>query len=166
MRYLFILFFTLTMLFSASLPIIAVDAEQCYGQKGGYCITLPQTLDDAKKPLPLSAYQLAQSFRFPGLEFLNGVYFDTPIGTILTKIYIFGISLVGISAFAMFIYGGIMYIVAADNQSKVGQAKSAMSNAVFGVVLALTSWLILYTINPDFTFELVLPKLTLTVPKP
>lgn len=165
MRYLFTIFFALTFLFSAAVPMIADGAESCHGQKGGYCITLPQTSDAIKKTIPPSAYQFAQ-FPFPGLEFLNGVNFDTPIGTILTKIYIFGISLVGISAFAMFIYGGIMYIVAADNTSKVGQARSAMTNAVFGVVLALTSWLILYTINPDFTFELVLPKLTLTAPSP
>lgn len=54
-------------------------------------------------------------------------------------------------ALLMIVVGGVQYIVAAGNTSGQGAAKKRISDALLGLVLALASVLILYTINPDLT---------------
>ncbi|OGZ97045.1 MAG: hypothetical protein A3B34_01080 [Candidatus Sungbacteria bacterium RIFCSPLOWO2_01_FULL_54_21] len=81
-----------------------------------------------------------------GLEFL-GLKADAKIGDIIAQIYIFGVGFVALSALIIFTIGGVMYIFAGDKDP--GKAKEMMRNAFWGLVLALTSWLILYTINPE-----------------
>ncbi len=79
-----------------------------------------------------------------------------PIGDYIEKIYIYLLGLVGIAALIMFIIGGIMYMTARDNASQVGTAKNYLWNAVLGLVLALVSWLLLNTINPDLVKKLAI----------
>ena len=55
----------------------------------------------------------------------------------------------GIAVFVMFFYSGFLWLTAAGNTSKIGEAITHMTNAVFGAILLLSSYLILYTINPD-----------------
>src|SRR3989338_2493590 len=105
----------------------------CRSDQGGYCVRL---LAQASAP------------GIPGLEFLR-IPNDAGIGQVLSYIYIFGLSLVGISSLIMMILGGIMYMTAGDSQSRSGQGKTFISNALYGLIIALISWLILYTINPD-----------------
>ncbi len=50
---------------------------------------------------------------------------------------------------AVIIYGGMRYLTSAGNPSSVEEAKDAITSAVTGLILALLSWLILSTINPD-----------------
>jgi hypothetical protein len=45
--------------------------------------------------------------------------------------------------------GGYMYITSAGNSASTGKAKETITDAIIGLLLALTSWLLLYTINPD-----------------
>ncbi|QQG44879.1 MAG: hypothetical protein HYW89_02595 [Candidatus Sungiibacteriota bacterium] len=108
-----------------------------------------------------------------GLEFLD-IPQDADIGNVLSRIYVFGLGLVGLAALIMFILGGVLYLTAGDSQSQVGKAKSYMGNAVWGLVLALLSWLILFTINPNLVkkINLKLRPISLTdeelrnIPKP
>jgi hypothetical protein len=48
----------------------------------------------------------------------------------------------------MIIWGGIIKMTT-DSWSKTDEANKKIQNAVYGLVLALVSWLLLYTINPD-----------------
>lgn len=91
-----------------------------------------------------------------GLEFL-GLSPDAPIGEILSKIYVFGVGLVALSALVMFTIGGVRYMLSGDRDPT--EAKTWMKNAFWGLALALVSWLILYTINPDLVKTLVLQPL-------
>lgn len=91
-----------------------------------------------------------------GLEFL-GLPPDADIGTILSKLYVFGVGLVALSALVMFTLGGVRYMLSGDRDPT--EAKNWMKNAFWGLVLALTSWLILYTINPDLVKTLILQPL-------
>lgn len=111
--------------FGATNP--ASSAAACRSESGGYCVNLAAVV--------------------PGLEFLGGTPADT--GGLIARLFVFGLGLVGISALIMFVFAGVVYMTAGDSQSRVNQAKSMMGNAVFGLVLALVSYLILYTINPD-----------------
>lgn len=121
----------------------ALAAITCRNETGGYCVKLAQI-------------NLAQ---VPGLEFLK-IPKDAKPGEVISAIYVFGISLVGISALIMIVYGGILYMTARDSQDQVTRARKHIGNAIFGLVLALLSWLILFTINPDLvkTLNLDLPE--------
>jgi len=54
-----------------------------------------------------------------------------------------------LSAVFMISVGGFLYLTSAGNTSRSGQAKSIITDAVFGLVLALVAYLVLYIINPD-----------------
>lgn len=74
----------------------------------------------------------------------------TNLGELIKQIFSWSLGLLGISVFIMFFYAGFLWLTAAGNTAKVGDAKSKMTNAVLGAILLLSSYLILYTINPDF----------------
>ncbi len=74
----------------------------------------------------------------------------TDLGQLIQQIFAWSLGILGISVFVMFFYSGFLWLTAAGNTSKIGEAKTHMTNAVFGAILLLSSYLILYTINPDF----------------
>ncbi|MDP3696605.1 MAG: pilin [Candidatus Taylorbacteria bacterium] len=79
------------------------------------------------------------------------------IGECISQIYTVSLSLVGIVAFVQIVWGGFMLLTAAGNTSKTGQAMDKIKNAILGIVLLFSSYLILNTINPDlvnFKFNL------------
>lgn len=74
---------------------------------------------------------------------------ENSLGNYIKVIYNYAIAIVGIvSALAMMIAGAI-WITAGGNASRVDDAKSRIGSALTGLVLAMTSYLILYTVNPD-----------------
>lgn len=78
----------------------------------------------------------------------------------LSAIYKLAIWIVGLCALFMFLIGAFMYMLSAANTSKMGSAKEIMQDALIGLVLALTSYLILYVINPDLV-NLKLPSVSM-----
>ena len=97
-----------------------------------------------------------------GLEFL-GVDKNTSPGELFEKMFFFGLGLVGLAALIVLVFGGMMYLTAGDSADQTKRARGYMSNAVFGLVLAFLSWLILFTINPDIVqvLDLNLKDITL-----
>ena len=90
-------------------------------------------------------YQLHE--KIPGQESEESV---DDLQSYLEALYRFGIAIVAILAVVMIGIGAFMYIVtSAGSVSKITNAKEIIGNAIFGLVLALLSWLILYVINPD-----------------
>lgn len=67
---------------------------------------------------------------------------------ILIFIYKLGLALIGVSSVFMISWGGLKRIYAAGNPSKISEANTKITNAIWGIVLALSSYIILYTINP------------------
>lgn len=78
----------------------------------------------------------------------------------LSAVYKLAIWIVGLCALFMFLVGAFMYMLSAANTSKAGTAKSIMTDALIGLVLALSSYLILYVINPDLV-NLKLPSVSM-----
>lgn len=147
----------------ASLLLVAYGLStyaltSCVSEVHGFCVVLEPHEKSLAEKITLSPL-LAQT-SIPGLEFLS-IPADADIGDILVSIYVFVMFFVGLSALIIIVFAGVWYISAGDNQNRVGQAKTWMKNAVFGLVLALLSWLILYTINQDLVLALSinLPKL-------
>lgn len=78
----------------------------------------------------------------------------------LSAIYKLAIWIVGLCALFMFLIGAFMYLLSAANTSKLSTAKGVMQDSLIGLVLALTSYLILYVINPDLV-KLQLPSVSM-----
>ncbi|RJQ37204.1 hypothetical protein C4552_01760 [Candidatus Parcubacteria bacterium] len=66
----------------------------------------------------------------------------------LGNLYLWMLGFVGIAAFFAIVYGGVLYMFSGPNITKVDQAKTWIQNAIFGILLAAASYVILNTINP------------------
>lgn len=76
---------------------------------------------------------------------------STSIGDYIRVIFVAFIWVVGILATVMVVYGGIKWVAAAGNAGRIKDARDIVDNAVIGVVIALTSVVLLNIINPSFT---------------
>lgn len=63
--------------------------------------------------------------------------------------YNFLISVVGLVAMGAIVIGGARYLTSVGNPSAIEDAKHTIYSAIYGLLLALASWVIISTINPD-----------------
>lgn len=95
-------------------------------------------------PTPSNTYTPLQNVNLP-----NGKPLYTPsIITYLQTIYSFGIAIAGALAVIMIVFGGIQYMLSDAFTSK-SDAKDKIWAALQGLLLALCSYVLLYTINPE-----------------
>ena len=77
---------------------------------------------------------------------------DTQSGSALaayiTRLYQFGLMIVGLFAFGGIVYGSFKYILSAGSMADQSDAKDQITQAVIGLTLLLGAYTILYTINP------------------
>lgn len=71
------------------------------------------------------------------------------IGNYIIAIYKYAIGVVGILAAVVMMLGGVLWLIAGGNAERVSNAKSWIVAAVTGLVLALSSYMILALVNPD-----------------
>jgi hypothetical protein len=72
--------------------------------------------------------------------------------------YRWGIALGGLAAFVSLVMAGFQYLTSVGNETKMRDAKERINSAVLGLVLLLSSFLILNAINPELT-TLKMPSL-------
>ena len=84
--------------------------------------------------------------------------------TYVSAIYKFGLAVVGICALIMLAIGGFMYATSAGNNAAMEKAKSVITDAIIGLILALLAWVILYKINPDLVSMNTMNKLGINEP--
>jgi len=72
----------------------------------------------------------------------------TTPATYVTRLYQFGLMIVGLIALGAFIYGALQYTLSAGDFTSKEDAREQMKQAIYGILLLLSSYLILYTINP------------------
>jgi len=70
------------------------------------------------------------------------------IGQYIAGIYRYAVGVIGILAVVVMMVGGIMWIIAGGNTSRVSEAKAWLEASITGLVLTLCSYLILVQINP------------------
>lgn len=111
----------------------------------------------------------------PGDFVSYGAQFDYPwtgiteiggSGGLVARFYEIALALVGVTAFAVIVFAGVLYIVNASNPSKQKEAMDWIWAAVFGVVLLLGAYLLFYTINPELVElkEPVINKVDIPLP--
>lgn len=80
-------------------------------------------------------------------------------GSFFQKLYQWGIGIAVVLAVLMIVIGGLEYILSAANPSAKEEGKKYITGAILGLVLALFSYVLLQTINPDLiNFNIGLPK--------
>lgn len=84
---------------------------------------------------------------------------------IVNNVYQISLMGAGILAFGVIIFAALRYTLAAGNPSIQSDAKDQITQAILGLVLLLSAYLILNTINPRLT-NLSLPTITTLNPTP
>ena len=77
----------------------------------------------------------------------------TALPDYLRYVFTFTIIISGLVAFGAMIYGGILYLTSTGDPTKISDAKDQVIASFLGLIIILSSFLILNTINP----QLVLP---------
>lgn len=92
---------------------------------------------------------------------------DADLKGFLQGIFNIAIVIAGILAILMIVIGGVTYATT-DAFSKKETGIGMITNAIFGLILALGAWIILNTINPDLASNLniTIPELILDSPPP
>ncbi len=70
------------------------------------------------------------------------------LGAYIAGIYRWFSGAIGVFATVMIFYGGIVWLTAGGNRSRVQSAKEVIFSSLIAVVIALGSYLLLYTISP------------------
>ena len=84
----------------------------------------------------------------------NQVYQIKWLSVYIAGIYKFAITIVGILAVVVMMWGGIVWITAGGNAGRVDNAKAWIGAAATGLVLTLASYTVLYMVNPNLvTFK-------------
>jgi hypothetical protein len=133
MKYLLI---TITIILSGAFFLNSAAAQNCRSEKRGYCVELAS----------LAQAQMLEEF--------FGTNSVREPGDIIPALYKFGLGLVAISALGALIVGGVYYMTAGGSQDRTKKGRTWLGNGVFGLILALLSFLILNTINPDLVKKL------------
>ncbi len=66
----------------------------------------------------------------------------------------------------MVVVGGYIYMTAGGSASRIGTAKSFIGMALLGIAIALTAYIILDTVSPQFASDVEEPKLSTPSPSP
>jgi hypothetical protein len=117
---------------------------------------------------PITADEIASLLRQPtpqigisGLDFTevgkkyitretDGVYLYLPfIGEYIAAVYRYGVGIVSTLAVVMIMLGGVLWITSRGSNDKVKLAKDRITKAIIGLALAIGSYTVLYTLNPN-----------------
>lgn len=119
----------------------------------GVVLAIDTSLPTIKNPFDSLQVKIPGMARFTEPTFTkDGTTINMNVNWIaeyIMGVYRYGISIIGILAVLAMAIGGVMWILSFGNPSIVGQAKSWITGAILGVVLALGSYILLNTINAD-----------------
>ncbi|MDO8474110.1 MAG: pilin [bacterium] len=76
---------------------------------------------------------------------------DMPIEQIVAWLYTFFVMISGLAAFVMIVWGGVKWMTSQGNPADTGDAKDKIKMALLGLLLVLSSFIILQIINPELT---------------
>lgn len=82
----------------------------------------------------------------PGINDSGG---PITLTTYLSGLFYLGLGVATILAVVMIVFAGVQMIASAGNESWRSEAKERIKNALFGLLLALFAWLIIFTVNPQ-----------------
>jgi D-alanyl-D-alanine dipeptidase len=84
----------------------------------------------------------------------------------IVNAYQFIVSSIGIVAAVMIMFNGMRWVTAGGNSENVGVAKTGISNAIIGLLIAVTSYVLLNAVNPSLVGFKELDQSELTFREP
>src|SRR3989338_3472668 len=96
---------------------------------------------------PAAAIEFTPQVEIPGGP--TGTVQGDTIAKYIKAIYQYGIAVVGILAAIVLMFGGLLWLTAGGNTGQVSEAKEWVKASLTGLILALSSYIILYVVNPD-----------------
>lgn len=126
---------------------------QCDASLGWCCVaTIQQTNTDLNQALqsPFSKMKYVPKIEIPCNTNIAGgtcPKADTPANYI-ARLYQFGLMIAGLIALGVILYGAVEYTLSAGGVASKEEAKDRILQAIYGILLLLGAYLILYTINP------------------
>jgi len=93
--------------------------------------------------------QFTPQVAIDGSQFQKGVATAPSIAKYIQAVYNYAIGVVGILAAIILMYAGVRWLTAGGSPEAVNDAKAWISASLTGLVLALCSYAILKTVNPD-----------------
>ncbi len=76
---------------------------------------------------------------------------ESTLPDLIAYLYNFAIMIAGLAVFFMLVIGGFKYLSSAGDPGKTKDAKDQLTSSMLGLILLLSSYLILNTINPQLT---------------
>ena len=73
------------------------------------------------------------------------------LAEIIAYLYYFIVGIAALSAFVMLVWGGVQWLVSGAAPSMAGEARDKIRNAIIGLLLVVSSFLIVQVINPELT---------------
>lgn len=114
---------------------------------GANCVSTQENATDDESTLP-DPVTFTPNVEIPGFPTTTKVNGRTA-GDYIRALYVYFVGVVGVFAVVMIMYAGFIWITAAGNAGKITQAKEQMNGAVIGLILMLTSFLLLQLVNPE-----------------
>lgn len=99
--------------------------------------------------LPYGASALTLNLEYPTLPGGLDLNDNQDLNDVIAWFYMFIIGISGLAAFVMIVWGGIQWMSSAGNPTLISDAQSRMKNAILGLLLILSSFIILQIINPE-----------------
>lgn len=137
--------------FLSGIPDCRQNGLEIPACKAGRIIS-PSVAENPNVPTPKKTAPLTftPNVPIPGLFDEKNIPIDeTFFGGYVSSFYIFFAGVAGILAVVVMMWGGFHYITSAGNPQKMKQGQEIISNAVIGLILVLTSYVLLRTINPN-----------------
>ena len=107
--------------------------------------------------LVFPAVSSALELTYPEISGLR-IELGMDLNKLIAWFYYFIVGISGLAAFLMLVWGGFTWLTSAGSPTKILDAKDKITSAVLGLVIILSSYLILKVINPELT-TLKLPGL-------
>lgn len=104
-----------------------------------FCFTTALTLAASSAP----SFQPLEN----SVPWLDDIKSSGNLTSLFSTIFNVVIAIAAVLAVIQIMWGGIQYMTV-DAWSMKSDAKDRINNAIIGLIIALVSWLILYTINP------------------
>lgn len=122
------------------------------------CCAVAFTLISGIVPAQAEGFTFTPEIKLPGVFDKDDIPVDSSLmSQYIRAIFVYFIWVVGTVATFMIIYGGIRWVAAAGNSGQIKEARSIIDNAVIGIIIALTSVVLLNIINPKLT-QLSIPN--------
>lgn len=100
--------------------------------------------------LIIPATSSALELTYPVIQGLE-IRLDMNLNELIVWFYYFIVGISGLAVFIELVWGGFTWLTSSGSSSKTGEAKERINSAVLGLIIILSSYLILQVINPDLT---------------